>query len=78
MQNEPGLITVMDSHYEAEWSNGLCFAFTPAAVPGTLIRRPSAYEDWTVEELRQKAERRGVQGAQRMNKLQLIHALRSH
>jgi len=36
------------------------------------------YEDWTVEELRDRAADIGIEGRSSMDKEQLIHALRNH
>lgn len=37
-----------------------------------------AYEEWTVDDLRQRAASIGIEGRSSMNKKQLIEALRSH
>lgn len=37
-----------------------------------------AYEDWTKEELYDKAQQVGIEGRSRMTKNELIHALRDH
>ncbi len=36
------------------------------------------YDDWTVDHLRRRAKELGVQGRSKMNKSELIDALRSH
>jgi hypothetical protein len=36
------------------------------------------YEDWTVEELRDRAADIGIEGRSSLDKEQLIHALRNH
>ncbi|GAB3793585.1 DUF7218 family protein [Nocardioides ungokensis] len=36
------------------------------------------YEDWTVDELRDRAADIGIEGRSSMDKEQLIHALRNH
>ena len=36
------------------------------------------YQDWTVDELRQRAEEVGIEGRSSMDKQELIDALRSH
>ena len=40
--------------------------------------RASRYEDWTREELYEKARRVGIEGRSRMSKQELIDALRNH
>ena len=36
------------------------------------------YEEWTVDELRKKAARVGIEGRSRMKKKELVSALRNH
>ncbi|MCB9542860.1 MAG: Rho termination factor N-terminal domain-containing protein [bacterium] len=38
----------------------------------------SAYEDWTRDELYEKAQEVGIEGRSEMNKAELIDALRNH
>lgn len=38
----------------------------------------SAYEDWTKDELYEKAQEVGIEGRSEMNKAELIDALRNH
>ncbi len=40
--------------------------------------RSELYEDWTVDELRQRAAEIGIEGRSSMRKSELIDALRSH
>ena len=40
--------------------------------------RAGSYDDWTVEELRDRAAEIGISGRSSLNKEQLIHALRNH
>lgn len=47
----------------------------------TVARRGGkspAYEDWTREDLYRKAKEVGIEGRSRMNKQQLVSALRNH
>lgn len=39
--------------------------------------KAAAYEDWTVDELRQRASELGIDGRSTMNKSELIEALRN-
>lgn len=38
----------------------------------------ASYEDWTVEELRERAAELGIEGRSSMRKAELIDALRNH
>jgi hypothetical protein len=38
----------------------------------------ASYEDWTVDELRERAAEIGIEGRSQMTKAELIEALRSH
>lgn len=40
--------------------------------------KASAYEDWTKDELYEKAKEVGIEGRSEMNKAELIDALRNH
>ena len=40
--------------------------------------RSGAYEDWNVDDLRKKAADVGIEGRSKMNKGQLVSALRNH
>jgi hypothetical protein len=40
--------------------------------------KSGAYEDWNVEDLRKKAADVGIDGRSKMNKKQLVSALRNH
>lgn len=37
-----------------------------------------SYEDWSVDELRERAKELGIEGRSRMRKAELVDALRSH
>src|SRR5262245_58741373 len=40
--------------------------------------KSEAYDDWSVDELRKKAGQIGIDGRSRMNKSELVKALRNH
>ena len=40
--------------------------------------KSGSYEDWTVDELRKRASEIGIDGRSKMNKSQLMKALRNH
>jgi len=45
---------------------------------GTKGGRSPSYDDWTVADLRKRAAEIGVAGRSKMNKAQLVKALRNH
>lgn len=74
-----------DERYEAMREAGMSkekaarIANTPASVAGERggkAKKP--YEDWTKEELYDKAEDVGIEGRSDMTKKELIDALRNH
>ncbi len=73
-----------DRRYEAMRKEGMSkekaarIANTPARVAGKRGGRAEPYEEWTVEELRKKASKVGVEGRSGMKKNELIDALRNH
>lgn len=76
---------VKDSErYEAMREDGMSkekaarIANTPAKKAGRRGGKAGDYEDWTKEELYDKAKDVGVEGRSHMNKKDLIHSLRSH
>ena len=40
--------------------------------------RSEAYDEWSVDDLRKKAGQIGIEGRSKMNKSELVEALRSH
>jgi Rho termination factor, N-terminal domain len=40
--------------------------------------RSEAYDEWTVDDLRKKAGQIGIEGRSKMNKSELVKALRNH
>jgi hypothetical protein len=53
-------------------------ANTPAAVAGRRGGEADPYEEWTVDELRERAAEIGIDGRSEMDKSELIDALRHH
>jgi hypothetical protein len=50
----------------------------PSQDPSGKGGRSARYEDWTVDGLRRRATEIGIEGRSRMNKDELIDALRNH
>lgn len=73
-----------DERYEAMREEGMSkekaarIANTPASEAGRRGGEAKAYEDWTVEELQDKAQEVGIEGRSDMDKSELIDALRNH
>ncbi len=53
-------------------------ANTPRRVAGRRGGRSPAYEEWTKEDLYEKARKVGIDGRSQMTKKELIKALRDH
>lgn len=53
-------------------------ANTSRRTAGKRGGRSPKYEDWTVDDLTRKAREVGIEGRSKMNKGELIHALRHH
>lgn len=53
-------------------------ARTSRAAVGRKGGKASPYGDWTVKELRQRAREIGIEGRSKMNKADLVDALRHH
>lgn len=76
---------VKDSErYEAMRDEGMSkekaarIANTPRKEAGRRGGQAGDYEDWTKEELYDKAKEVGIEGRSHMSKKDLIHSLRSH
>jgi hypothetical protein len=73
-----------DERYEALREEGMSkekaarIANTPAHEAGRKGGEADPYEEWTVEELRDRAAEIGIDGRSDMDKAQLIDALRNH
>ena len=73
-----------DERYEALRREGMSkekaarIANTPREVAAKRGGEAPKYEDWTKEELYDKAKQVGIEGRSGMTKEQLIHALRNH
>jgi hypothetical protein len=46
--------------------------------PGPSVKDPEQYEDWTEEDLEKRAAEIGIDGRSKMDKGELIDALRNH
>lgn len=53
-------------------------ANTPARQAGQRGGKAAAYEDWTKDALYDRAQEIGIEGRSKMNKQELIDALRNH
>lgn len=53
-------------------------ANTPRSTAGKRGGKSASYDDWTKEELEQRAREIGIDGRSTMNKSELIDALRNH
>lgn len=73
-----------DERYEELRKQGMSkekaarIANTPAEEAGKKGGQAPPYEEWTVEELRDRASEIGIEGRSDMDKDELIEALRSH
>jgi hypothetical protein len=73
-----------EERYEALRREGLSkekaarIANTPAKTAGRRGGKSAQYEDWTRNELYDKAKQVGIGGRSKMSKSQLISALRNH
>ncbi|HEX9855203.1 MAG TPA: Rho termination factor [Acidimicrobiia bacterium] len=73
-----------DDRYEAMREDGMSkkkaarIANTPASVAGRRGGKAAKYEEWTKDELYDKAKDVGISGRSKMSKRRLISALRNH
>lgn len=73
-----------DERYEALREQGMSkekaarIANTPAEVAGRRGGEADPYEEWTLDELRDRAAEIGIEGRSDMDKSELIDALRHH
>jgi hypothetical protein len=73
-----------DERYEALRREGMSkekaarIANTPSEEAGRKGGEAEPYEEWTVEELRDRAAEIGIEGRSEMSKSELIDALRNH
>jgi hypothetical protein len=84
MAKEHGPSIKDDERYEAMREEGMSkekaarIANTPAEEAGRKGGEADPYEEWTVEELRDRAAEIGIDGRSDMDKADLIDALRNH
>ncbi|MCG6188344.1 DUF7218 family protein [Maribellus maritimus] len=74
VKNEKQYEALRDKGYSKEKAARI--ANTPDS--GTKGGKSKKYEKWTKEELYKKAAKIGISGRSKMNKNDLIHALRNH
>ena len=83
-QKDHGPSILDDEQYEALRDEGMSkekaarIANTPREQAARRGGRSPAYEEWTKEDLYQKAREVGIDGRSSMNKAELISALRDH
>lgn len=81
-RSDPGPSVKDPDRYEALRREGMSkekaarIANTPAAEAGRRGGKAPPYEDWTKEELYDKAKAVGIEGRSKMSKSELIEALR--
>jgi hypothetical protein len=84
MAKDHGASIKDDEQYEALRREGMSkekaarIANTPREDAARRGGEAEPYEDWTVEELRDRAEEIGIDGRSDMDKSELIDALRNH
>ena len=83
-QNEPGPSVKDDEQYEALRRQGASkekaarIANTSRSTAGRRGGSSPPYEEWTKDELYERAQEIGIDGRSRMDKGELIDALRNH
>jgi hypothetical protein len=83
-QRDPGPSVKDKEQYEALRDQGASkekaarIANSPREQTARRGGQSAPYEEWTVEELRERAHEIGIQGRSEMNKNELIFSLRNH
>jgi hypothetical protein len=83
-QKSPGPSVKDDKRYEALRREGASkekaarIANTDPSTAGKRGGRSGAYEDWSKDDLEQRAAEIGIEGRSKMSKDELIDALRNH
>jgi hypothetical protein len=84
MAKDHGPTVKDDERYEALRKDGASkekaarIANTPAKQAGKRGGKASPYEEWTKDELEQRAKEIGIDGRSKMSKGELVSALRNH